>query len=53
MFGILIDILSEMIMKMIEGNISSSFLICFFQYAFMFMKFQKKYKNNFINFQKN
>ena len=51
-FSILLNILSEMIIKMIEGNISSAFLKCFFQYALMFIKFQKKYNKMFIDFQK-
>jgi len=37
---------------MIEKNISSSFLKCFFQYFFMFKKLEKKYNNIFIEYQK-
>ena len=51
-FEILINLLSGMIFKIVEDNISSSFMKCFFQYIFMFKKLQKIYKNNFIEYQK-
>ena len=51
-FEILINLLSQMIMKIIEKNISSSFLKCFFQYLFMFKKLEKRYHNIFIEYQK-
>ena len=37
-FEVLINLLSGMVMKIIEKNISSSFLKCFFKYIFMFKK---------------
>ena len=51
-FEILINLLSGMIMKIIEKNISSSFLKCFFQYILMFKKLEKRYNNIFIEYQK-
>ena len=51
-FEILINLLSGMITKIIEKNISSSFLKCFFQYIFMFKKLEKRYNNIFIEYQK-
>ena len=51
-FEILINLLSGMIFKIVEDNISSSFMKCFFQYIFMFKKLQKIYNNNFIEYQK-
>ena len=51
-FEILINLLSGMIMKIIEQNISSSFLKCFFQYILMFKKLEKRYNNIFIEYQK-
>ena len=41
-----------MITKIIEKNISTSFLKCFFQYIFMFKKLEKRYNNIFIEYQK-
>ena len=51
-FEVLINLLSGMIYKIAEKNISSSFIKCFFQYIFMFKKLQKIYNNNFIEYQK-
>ena len=51
-FEIMLKILSEMMEKIIKGkNISSSFLICFFQYILMFKKLEKKYNDIFIQYQ--
>ena len=52
MFEILPNLLSEMIIKMDESNISSTFLKCFFQYFLMFKKLERKYNQIFINYQK-
>ena len=51
-FEVMPIILSEMIVKIMDQNVSSSFLICFFQYALMFKKLEKKYNNIFIDYQK-
>ena len=50
-FEIMINLLDGMINKIIEKDYSSSFLICFFQYAFMFKKLTKKYEKYFIEYQ--
>ena len=52
-FDVLPNLLTEIILKMSEGNISSAILKCFFQYALMFKKFERKYNNIFRNYQKN
>ena len=44
---ILLNILSEMLKKAIDKDISSSFLICFFQYVLMFKKLESKYNHEF------
>ena len=47
------NILGEMMIKMVEKNVSSSFLICFFQNFLTFKKIEKKYKNVFLEYQRN
>ena len=50
-FEVLVNLLSEMIKKIIDKNISPSFLICFFQYALMFKKLKSNYNNYFNDYQ--
>ena len=49
----MINILSEMIKKIIDKNFSATLLISFFQYCLMFKKLEKKYNDAFIEYKKN
>jgi ubiquitin-protein ligase len=51
-FDIILNILSSMLKKIMKKNVSSSFLVCFFQYIHFFKKLEKKYNHNFIEYQK-
>ena len=51
-FEIMPNLLTNMILKMTKGNISSSFIKCFFQYALLYTKLQEKYKNFFYEYQR-
>ena len=50
-FEIMPNILSEMINKITEENISSSFLKCFFQYVLLYKKLIEKNKNFFCRYK--
>ena len=51
-FEIMPNILASMIRKMIQDNISSSFLKCFFQYTLLYKKLENKYEGIFPKYQK-
>ena len=51
-FEIMPNLLSNMIKKMSDGNISSSFIKCFFQYVLLYKKLKEKYNNAFLEYQK-
>ena len=51
-FEIMPNILGEMISKIIEKNVYSSLLICFFQIFLTYKKLEKKYNNVFLEYQK-
>ena len=51
-FEIMPNIFTEMIIKMANNSISSSFLKCFFQYILLYKKLKEKYKSYFIKYQK-
>ena len=51
-FEIMINILSEMIKKIIDKNFSTPLLTSFFQYCLMFKKLEKKYNDTFKEYKK-